>query len=85
MPNLALRLFLDLLRHRVVTLVVRANLAQHLMISPPTARAWLEAIELVYFCFAVTPYTAASARARARAAPQAAKDYANRGKTCEAV
>ena len=58
-----LRLFLDLLRQRVGGMVVLANLAQDVLISPPTARAWLDALERMYLCFAVTPYTAASARA----------------------
>ena len=58
-----LRLFLDLLRQRVGGMVVLANLARDVLISPPTARAWLDALERMYLCFAVTPYTAASARA----------------------
>lgn len=58
-----LRMFLQLLRGRVGGLVVLANLAQDVQISPATAKAWLEALERMYLVFAVYPYAAASARA----------------------
>lgn len=58
-----LRLFLDLLRQRVGGMVVLSNLAGDVLISPPTAKAWLAALERMYLLFVVMPYTQASARA----------------------
>ncbi len=58
-----LRLFLDLLRQRVGGLVVLSNLAVDVQISPPTAKAWLAALERMYLLFTVMPYSGASARA----------------------
>ena len=52
-----LSLFVDLLRHRVGSLVVLSNLAQDLQISPKTAKAWLEVLERMYLVFCVRPYT----------------------------
>ena len=58
-----LRLFLDLLRQRAGGLVVLSNLANDVQISPATAKTWLAALERMYLCFAIYPYTQASARA----------------------
>lgn len=52
-----LSLFVDLLRHRVGSLVVLSNLAQDLQISPKTAKAWLDVLERMYLVFCVRPYT----------------------------
>ena len=52
-----LSLFVDLLRHRVGSLVVFSNLAEDLQISPKTAKAWLEVLERMYLVFCVRPYT----------------------------
>lgn len=52
-----LSLFVDLLRHRVGSLIALSNLAQDLQISPKTAKAWLEVLERMYLVFSVRPYT----------------------------
>lgn len=52
-----LSLFVDLLRHRVGSLVALANLANEIQISPKTARSWLEVLERMYLVFCVRPYT----------------------------
>ena len=50
-------LFVDLLRRRGGQLVVLSNMAQELQISPRTAKVWLEALNRMYICFSVWPYT----------------------------
>lgn len=52
-----LRLFVDLLRERVGSLVVLSNLAGDLQIAPQTAKTWLEALERMYLLFRVPPHT----------------------------
>ncbi len=58
-----LSLFLDLLRHRVGSLVQPANIASDLEISPKTAKSWLEVLERMYLVFTVRPYTKSIPRA----------------------
>jgi len=58
-----LSIFLDLLRHRVGSLVVLSNFARDLEISPKTAKAWLETLERMYLVFSVRPYTKSLPRA----------------------
>ncbi len=53
----SLRLFVDLLRTRVGSLVVLANLARDLQVAPQTAKTWLEALERMYLVFRVAPFT----------------------------
>jgi predicted AAA+ superfamily ATPase len=55
-------LFLDLLRRRVGGLVVLANLATDLQISPNTAKNWLEVLERMYVVFVVRPLVRGVAR-----------------------
>lgn len=50
-----LRLFIDALRARVGQLVILANLAEDLQISPTTASAWLTLLQNMYIGFAVYP------------------------------
>ena len=52
-----LGLFVDVLRRRSGQLIVLSNIAKHIQISPKTARLWLEALNRMYLCFAVWPYT----------------------------
>lgn len=52
-----LRLYIDALRKRVGQLVVAANLAVDLQISPTTAQSWLILIQNMYIAFAVYPLT----------------------------
>lgn len=52
-----LELFVEMLRSRVSGLVTLSNIAEDLQISPVTAAAWLRAIENMYLCFAIYPYT----------------------------
>jgi len=59
----SLSLLLDLLRRRVGSLIVTANLARDLEVSPKTVKSWLEVFEQMYLVFAVRPYTRALPRA----------------------
>ncbi len=52
-----LGLFVDMLRHRVGSLVTLSNIARDLEISPKTAKSWLEVVERMYLVFAVRPWT----------------------------
>ncbi len=52
-----LELFVDSLRARTGGLITLSNIASDLQISPKTASAWLKAIEKMYLCFAIYPYT----------------------------
>lgn len=52
-----LGLFVDLLRRRVGQLVTLSNLAKEIQVSPKTAKLWLEALNRMYVCFSVKPYT----------------------------
>lgn len=52
-----LSLFVDLLRRRVGQLVVISSIAREIQISPKTAKLWLEALNRMYICFSVKPYT----------------------------
>ncbi|OGQ08779.1 MAG: hypothetical protein A3G32_06365 [Deltaproteobacteria bacterium RIFCSPLOWO2_12_FULL_40_28] len=56
-------LFLDLLRSRVGGMVVLANLANELQVSPQTLKHWLEVLERMYIIFVVKPYTKNISRA----------------------
>jgi len=58
-----LGMFLDLLRHRVGSLITISNLAGDLQVSPKTAKAWLEVLERMYLVFSVRPYTRSLPRA----------------------
>ncbi|OGT43123.1 MAG: hypothetical protein A3F42_06470 [Gammaproteobacteria bacterium RIFCSPHIGHO2_12_FULL_37_34] len=50
-----LSLFVDALRNRVGGLVILANLAEDLQISPKTAKHWLTVIEKMYLAFPIYP------------------------------
>ena len=52
-----LGLFVDILRRRGGQLIVLSNIAKELQISPKTAKLWLEALNRMYVCFSVPPYT----------------------------
>lgn len=52
-----LTLFVSLLRRRVGQLVVLSNMAREIQVSPKTAKLWLEALNRMYICFSVKPYT----------------------------
>ena len=52
-----LNLFVDILRRSGGRLVVLSNIAQKIQISPKTAKLWLEALNRMYICFSVFPYT----------------------------
>lgn len=52
-----LGMFLDMLRHRVGSLITLSNLAADLQVSPKTAKSWLEVLGRMYLVFAVRPYT----------------------------
>lgn len=56
-------LLLDLLRTRVGSPVVLANLAEDLQVSPVTVGKWVEILERMYLIFVVRPYTYNLARA----------------------
>ncbi len=58
-----LGMFLDMLRHRVGSLITLANLAGDLQISPKTAKKWLEILERMYRVFIDRPYTRSIPRA----------------------
>jgi uncharacterized protein len=58
-----LTLFVDLLRARVGSSVVLANMAEDLQVAPKTLKAWLEVLERMYLVFSVKPYTDRLARA----------------------
>ena len=58
-----LSMFLDLLRHRVGSLIAYANLANDLQVSPKTAKLWLEVLERMYLVFSVRPFTKSLPRA----------------------
>ncbi len=58
-----LSLFVDILRRRGGQLAVLSNIAGDLQISPKTAKLWLEALNRMYICFSVRPYTARMPRA----------------------
>lgn len=51
-----LTLLVDLLRERVGSLIVVANLAQDLQVSPLTINHWIESLEKMYMIFVVRPY-----------------------------
>lgn len=53
----ALRQFVEALRRRVGSLVVFANIARELQVSPKTLVHWLEVLERMYLIFVVWPYT----------------------------
>jgi predicted AAA+ superfamily ATPase len=52
-----LGIFVEALQERVGGLVVLANLAQDLQISPVTAKKWLALTERMYMTFAIYPFT----------------------------
>ncbi|MDZ4697492.1 MAG: ATP-binding protein [Deltaproteobacteria bacterium] len=50
-----LSLFVDSLRQRVGGMVVLANIANDLQVSPATCRRWLDALERMYLVFVIRP------------------------------
>lgn len=58
-----LSLFVDMLRRSGGQLIVLSNIAQKIQISPKTAKLWLEALNRMYVCFSVWPYTKQLSRA----------------------
>ena len=52
-----LSLFTDSLRRRGGQLIAFSNIAQEVQVSPKTAKLWLEALNRMYLCFSVFPYT----------------------------
>ncbi len=52
-----LSLFVDVLRRSGGQLIVLSNIAQKIQISPKTAKLWLEALNRMYICFSIWPYT----------------------------
>ena len=58
-----LSLFVDALRRRGGQLLVLSNIAEDLQISPKTAKLWLSALNRMYLCFSVYPYTKKLSRA----------------------
>ena len=52
-----LNLFVDILRRSGGHLLVLSNIAQKIQISPKTAKLWLEALNRMYICFSIWPYT----------------------------
>ncbi len=52
-----LDLFIRQLMTRVGSLVVMANIAGEIQVSPKTAGSWLDILERMYLVFAVRPYT----------------------------
>ena len=52
-----LSLFADILRRRAGQLIVLSNIARDIQVSPKTAKLWLEALNRMYVCFSVFPYT----------------------------
>ena len=52
-----LSLFVDILRRRGGQLIVLSNIAKEIQISPKTAKLWLEALNRMYLCFSISPYT----------------------------
>ena len=52
-----LNLFVDILRRSGGQLIVLSNIAQKIQISPKTAKLWLEALNRMYICFSIWPYT----------------------------
>ena len=52
-----LNLLVDILRRRGGQLINLSNIAQETQISHKTARLWLEALNKMYLCFSVFPYT----------------------------
>ena len=52
-----LGLFVNTLRRRVGQLIVLSNIAKEIQISPKTAKLWLEALNRMYVCFSIPPYT----------------------------
>ena len=58
-----LGLFVDLLRRCCGQLVVLSNIAQKIQVSPKTAKLWLNALNRMYICFSIRPYTKNLARA----------------------
>ncbi len=59
----SLGLLLELLRSRVGSTVVVANLASDLQVSPNTIKSWLAVLERMYLIFLVKPYTKSLPRA----------------------
>ena len=58
-----LALFVDALRRRGGQLVVLSNIAEDLQIAPKTAKLWLSALNRMYLCFSIYPYTKNLSRA----------------------
>ncbi len=58
-----LSVFLDMLRHRVGSMITLSNIASDLQISPKTAKVWLEVLERMYLVFSVRPFTRSLPRA----------------------
>ena len=58
-----LRLFIEMLRDRVGSMVVLSNMARDLEISANTAKSWLELAERMYIAFRVMPLTRSVTRA----------------------
>ena len=52
-----LSLFVNILRRRGGQLIVLSNIARKVQISPKTAKLWLEALNRMYICFSILPYT----------------------------
>ncbi len=57
-----LTLLIDLLKQRVGSLIVVANLAGDLQVSPITINRWIQALEKLYFIFVVRPFSKNVAR-----------------------
>ncbi len=58
-----LGLFVDFLRRNSGQLIVLSNIAHKIQISPKTAKLWLLALDRMYICFCVYPYTKGLVRA----------------------
>ncbi len=58
-----LNLFVDILRRSCGHLIVLSSIARKIQISPKTAKSWLEALNRMYLCFSVHPYTKQLTRA----------------------
>ena len=52
-----LDMLIEALRERVSGLIVYANLAEDLLLSPHTIKNWISLIERMYIGFTITPYT----------------------------
>lgn len=57
-----LRLLLDILRERVGSTIVIANIADDLQVAHKTVRSWLQVLERMYLIFIVRPFVKSSPR-----------------------